>query len=258
MDRAKQIWEDYGENDAYFAVATFDDFRRGNLDDAAKERFFESGRSHVERIWSEFEGGFNVKLAPKRALDYGCGVGRVLIALAKRCDRVVGVDISSSMLAETAKNCAERSVSNVELSTTDEFIGASSAKYDFVHSFIVLQHVEPAIGLDMIRTILDRLETGGFGMLHVTFFDRTETFKKMRSRIYRDVPLVHRILSGLQGKKSPFMPIYEYDLNVVFRVLEENSCGECVVRFSDHGLLGALIFFRKENDDRALTKENGW
>src|SRR5258708_1245707 len=114
MDRAKQIWENLGQNDPYFAVSTFDDFRRGRLDDAAKEKFFQSGREHVGWLWSEIERGFGISFSPGRSLDYGCGVGRVLIPLAEKSRSVVGVDISQAMLEEARKNCSEHDVANAE------------------------------------------------------------------------------------------------------------------------------------------------
>lgn len=245
MDRAKQIWEDLGETDAYFAVSTCDDFRKRNLDEAAKEKFFQSGEEHVERLWDEIEKGFGIKFNPGHALDYGCGVGRVLLALAEKCEKVTGVDISQSMLNETRKNCSERDLKNVQLKNADEFLTANSEKFDFVHSYIVLQHIDPKVGNEIIRKTVETLEINGVGMVHVTFFDQADANTKFRSRVYRDVPFVHELLSAIRGKVSRFMPMYEYDLNRVFRILHENGCGEIFVRFSDHGFLGAMIFFRR-------------
>lgn len=245
MDRAKQIWEDLGETDAYFAVATFEEYRKGNLDQAAKERFFQSGRGHVEGLWSEIERGFGIEFKPAMGLDYGCGVGRVLIALAEKCGNVKGVDISQSMLDETRKNLAERGLKNVELQNADEFLLADGDSYDFVHSYIVLQHVDPKIGTEIVRKMVEQLTTDGVGMVHVTFFDNADAGTKLRSRVYRDVPLVHDLISAIRGKRSDFMPMYEYDLGVIFGILKGNGCDEVFVRFTDHGFSGAMIFFRK-------------
>lgn len=245
MDRAKKIWEDHGANDAYFAVATYEEFRKGNLDAAAKEKFFQSGKDHVERLFSEMEKGFGIALRPARVLDYGCGVGRVLIPLADKCETVTGVDISQSMLDETRSNCSERRIENVILENADDFFAANSQRYDFVHSYIVLQHILPKTGEEIISKMVERLEVDGVGMVHITFFDRADAITRFRSRLYRDVPFVHRLLSRVRGKSASFMPMYEYDLNHVLRLLMQNGCGDVFVRFSDHGSLGALIFFRK-------------
>lgn len=246
MSRAKETWEHLAVTDAYYAVATFDKFRRANLDTAAKEDFFQTGSDHVDQIWNEIESGFGMCLQPHRALDYGCGVGRILIPLAERCEAVVGVDISPTMLDETRENCAERNITNIELQTAADFYATENETYDFVHSYIVLQHIEPKIGNHVIRKMIEHLQSGGVGMLHVTYFDPSPPARKLRFRIYRDMPIVHKALNAIRGKKEPLMPMYEYDLRLIFKMLHENGCGSTFVRFSDHGWLGALLFFRKE------------
>jgi SAM-dependent methyltransferase len=42
----------------------------------------------------------------RRVLDLGCGIGRMLPALAQHCAHVVGLDISERMLAEAKQRCA--------------------------------------------------------------------------------------------------------------------------------------------------------
>lgn len=245
MDRARQIWEELGEKDAYFAVSTFDEFRDGNLDAAAKERFFQSGRDHVKKVWNEIEQHFGIELKPERSLDYGCGVGRVLIPLAEKSQRVVGVDISQAMLDEAKKNCEERGIGNIELVNSDAFMNAESYRYDFVHSFIVFQHIAPTIGLEIIRKMLQSLNDGGVGMIHVTFRSSSSGTRAFRARVYRDFPFVHRMVGFIRGTKEQFMPMYEYDLNSVFQIFDENGCGDRFTKETDHGFKGAMIFFRK-------------
>lgn len=245
MDRARQIWEELGEKDPYFAVSTFDEFREGNLDAAAKERFFQSGHDHVEKVWNEIEQHFGIELKPERSLDYGCGVGRVLIPLAEKSKNIVGVDISQAMLAEAQKNCEERGIENIELVDSGTFMNAEADRYDLVHSFIVLQHIAPRIGLEIIRGMLSRLQEGGVGMIHVTFRDSSPRSRALRARVYRDLPFVHRVVGLIRGTKEQLMPMYEYDLNSVFQIFDENGCGETFIRFTDHGFKGAMLFFRK-------------
>lgn len=93
MDREKKVWEEYGANDAYWAVVTLDEFRDSNLDAKAKDVFFKSGYEHVAGVWQAIEERLGIELRPQRALDYGCGVGRLLVPLSERCASVTGVDI---------------------------------------------------------------------------------------------------------------------------------------------------------------------
>ncbi len=49
-------------------------------------------------------------------LDLGCGIGRVASAIAPRVRSVLGVDVSSAMIAEAERRCA---VANVRFATVD-------------------------------------------------------------------------------------------------------------------------------------------
>src|SRR5687768_1096526 len=92
MNKGKEIWDSYATDEAYFAVLSEDRFRRGNLDAEAKMEFFASGHEHISMVYAALEEAFDFDLKPTRGLDYGCGVGRLLIPLAERCEAVVGVD----------------------------------------------------------------------------------------------------------------------------------------------------------------------
>lgn len=248
MSKAKDIWEDYGVNDAYFAVSTFDKFRSSNIDDKARAEFFDSGHIHVDEIWGELERSFDTQVHSKRAVDYGCGVGRILLPMAGRCEQATGVDISSAMLDETRRNADAMGVDGVRLQTVDEFCAADDDTYDLVHSYIVLQHINPAIGYRIIRTLLERLEPGGFGMLHVTFTDPSSAFQRLRFKIYRDVPGIHRLMNMVRGIKERLMPMYEYDRDRVLELLAVHGCEVSSIKDTDHGFMGGMIFFRKRAD----------
>src|SRR5277367_1629330 len=96
-------WEEWGRRDPYFGVLTHPRFRRANLTEAAKSEFFESGRLHVEYVMQVVRKHIDADFTPKRALDFGCGVGRILIPLAQVTQEVVGVDVSPSMLHEAKR-----------------------------------------------------------------------------------------------------------------------------------------------------------
>jgi len=248
MSKTKDIWEDYAETEAYFAVSTHDKFRSSNIDDDAKAEFFESGQQHIDEIWADLERNFNIEIKPTIALDYGCGVGRLALPLAERCANVIGVDISATMLMETKRNAEERGFKNIRVQNADEFWDAEADTYDFVHSYIVLQHIKPVIGYQIVEKIVGRLKNGGCGMLHFTFADGSSAFRRLRFRIYRDVPGVHGFLNWIRGKRERLMPMYEYDRERVLQILHKSGCCEMFFRETVHGFLGAMIFFRKSSD----------
>ena len=78
----------------------------------ARREFFESGEADVDHLF-QLIGGFS----PADALDFGCGVGRMTLALAKRVKRVVGVDIAPQMLALARRNAEEAGTANARCFT---------------------------------------------------------------------------------------------------------------------------------------------
>jgi SAM-dependent methyltransferase len=132
LRRARRLLRDYG------AVSTRSD--DGELVGERRERFFEKGYKQVARLANEIETHTGVTLESRRALDFGCGRGRMAIPLAERCAHVYGVDISQGALREADEHAKRLNVSNVEWLETDKLAGLSG-RYDLVVSFWVFQHV---------------------------------------------------------------------------------------------------------------------
>ncbi|MHB1267524.1 MAG: class I SAM-dependent methyltransferase [Acidithiobacillus ferriphilus] len=80
---------------------------RKNFSAEHKREFFASGVAHMEAVFSTVRRRMDAGFTVKRALYFGCGVGRLLIPLARVADEVTGVDVSDAMLEEVRKNCAE-------------------------------------------------------------------------------------------------------------------------------------------------------
>ena len=55
------------------------------------------------------------ELRPAVAVEFGCGVGRIVVPLAGRCERAIGVDIAAGMLEEARVEAARRGRANLEL-----------------------------------------------------------------------------------------------------------------------------------------------
>lgn len=248
MSRNQDVWEYYGEKDPYFGVRTIGEMRNDALDDGGRSDFFESGEAYVSRVWDELRANFESGFSPVRSLDFGCGVGRVALPIARRSRQTVGVDISDGMLEEARKNAAAFGIDNIEFVKADEALSRLSGTFDFVHSFVVFQHIKPAIGMRIVSRLVDLLSDEGFGALHFQYASSGATRQeRLRYRIYRDIPGVYALRNLVLGrKKEPLMPMYSYDLNDLMLMLQKSGCHRCQVRFSDHGVEGALILFQKK------------
>lgn len=246
MVEKDKVWEFYGEKNPYFGVATIDKFKGENLTNTAKDEFFQTGEIHIQRIWKEIEESFVKNFKPKNAMDFGCGVGRLVLPLASRCENVVGVDISPQMIEEARKNCTERGFKNINFALSDDNLSKVEGNFDLIHSFIVFQHINPEIGEIIFKKMIEKLSAGGIGILQFTFNHRADKASIYRFKMYRDFPFVYRLRNLFTSQKNePLMPMYEYNLNRLFLILKDNDCHKSIVRFSFHGFDGVVIFFQK-------------
>jgi SAM-dependent methyltransferase len=224
-DRATRDWNTLGETQPYFAVLTEDRFLREQMSDADREAFFASGEADIAQIFDLI--GF----APKSALDFGCGVGRLTRALAKRVDRVAGVDAAESML-----RLARENVPNARFSTT-----IPNDRFDLIVSLIVFQHIPVRRGEALLNELLEHL--GGVAAIHFTFRRPGSSLRRVARQIRARVPLVHRIAQRIRGERPmPYMQMNEYDLDRVLTIIRGHGCGEPRLVPTNHGgIEGAIV-----------------
>jgi SAM-dependent methyltransferase len=236
-------WEDWGRRDPYFAVLTDPKFRRNNLTEAAKKEFFDSGRIHVDHVMRVIRRHVDTEFAPKRALDFGCGVGRVLIPWAEVAQEVVGLDVSPSMLQEAKRNCEERGISNVQLLASDDEMSLVTGVFDLIHSFIVFQHIPIDRGRAIFFKLLQHLKPGGVGALQLTYskrhFASTYGIDPTDPRSRGTIPK-----SG--DKVDPEMQMNPYNVNELLFLMQSQGIVQFHTEFVDHGgEFGLFFFFQK-------------
>lgn len=244
---AERTWRPLGERDPYFAVCNEPQYRAGTLDAAARAEFFASGEQHVAWVDAFVRSTVAPNFAPRRALDFGCGVGRLTLPLGNRAAEVVGCDVSVGMLAEAERNRAEAGLSNVRFARSDDQLGDVTGTFDFIHSFIVFQHIPTARGLAIAAALVDRLRPGGVGALHFTYRRAAPAWRRAVHHLRRAVPGVNAVVNLAQRRPvdEPMFPMYEYPLHALFDLVTARGCGRVHVAFTDHGgHLGALLVFR--------------
>ena len=187
----------------------------------------------------------NADLALERVLEYGCGVGRLLIPVGRRAKSVVGVDVSPSMLAEARRNCNEFGMHNVELTATHEFATIEGG-FDLVYSIAVLQHVPRRMGEQIIAKLVGLLRPGGVGAVNVVL--RANRQLALFNAIMR-WPLAHNVLNILRGRKwaYPYMQMNVYDVNRLMLILRDHEVQEVRVKLGPPfgGFEFCTIFFRR-------------
>lgn len=135
----RATWERLAYLDPYWATVNRPAWRRNR---AALDEFFAGGRELVERQLTRV-AEICPDLRRERALDFGCGVGRLSAALAGRFGEVVGVDISERMIALARAHHAGVAGLSFVRNTRDDLQVFPTGGFDLVYSLISLQHVSP-------------------------------------------------------------------------------------------------------------------
>ena len=251
MKSNQKTWEKLGELAPYHSVLVAEQFKPENLSAENLAAFFDSGQEHLTRLM-EVIYEFRPQFKPRTTVDFGCGVGRVTVPLAKISSQVLAVDVSESMLEEAKKNCAERDVGNVSFMTTAEFLRLPDRSANFVHSFIVLQHIPPASGYQLVEKLISILEVDGIGAIHLTFGDSRPALRRLFSRMKANIPGATQ-LSNLLRRRSlnyPAMQMYAYSLDRIFRMLHNHGCQKVIPHVSKHGEhLGVFLIFEKSRQE---------
>jgi len=245
-----QEWAAWGKAHPYYGVITDPQYRGATLSAEVKHKFFESGREHIDEMLRACQLHFG-SVSTERTLDFGCGVGRLVLPLAKQSKQAVGIDISDGMLKEARLNAAEMHIDNVMFFKTLADIPADIGRFSFINTFIVLQHIPPKKGYELIRELLARLELGGCAAIHVTYargkYPKTLGYRPLLARLAQFVRLpLQRLRRRLLGG-DPQMLMREYDLNKVLFLVQKIGVKVGGLRFTDHkNAFGVILFLKRE------------
>jgi len=156
IERMRLDWDRRAREDACYYAA----FGRRHQPDG---EFLASAAETVATLASEF-----VRLPPaagpssRRALEIGCGPGRLMLPLGAHFGEIHGIDISEEMAVRARRNLRGIPHAHVHV-TSGDGLGIFAAEYfDFIYSYIVFQHIpDPAIVLNYLREARRTLKTGG-------------------------------------------------------------------------------------------------
>jgi SAM-dependent methyltransferase len=134
LDRVERTWNQLGEENPMWAVLT-------TREDWDEEEFFRTGQEEIDEVLA-----YARSLGPLgggRALDFGCGLGRLTRALAGSFESAVGVDIAESMIEGARQLNAEIANAEFVLNQRSDLSAFEDGTFDFVYSNITLQHMPP-------------------------------------------------------------------------------------------------------------------
>ncbi len=138
MEKSTQSsWEQWGRLDPLWAIITIDgkEFGRWDLDE-----FFNTGHETIHSLWST-ASELGLPHATRRALDFGCGVGRLTRALGEHVDQVIGLDVAPSMIRLAHEYNAEQGNLTFLIHDDTDLHRFEDGRFDVVCCLLVLQHL---------------------------------------------------------------------------------------------------------------------
>jgi SAM-dependent methyltransferase len=157
LDDLQRHWNEWGRRDPYWAIISRPD-RRGNRWDL--DEFLQTGVDEIDEILAWLVE-LRVAVKPGRALDFGCGVGRLTQALARTFAECDGVDIAPSMIerAEVLNQFGDRC--HYHVNDRDDLSLFADGVFDLIYSDIVLQHIAPEFSARYVREFTRVLAPAG-------------------------------------------------------------------------------------------------
>ena len=189
-DQQAQDWNELAQLDPYWVILTAADKRFGGWD---SDEFFAIGTVEVAAMMERFER-LGHPAQRERALDFGCGLGRITRALAQHFDEAVGVDISEDMVRRAQELNADVPGASFVVNVASDLARFDDAAFDLVFSSIVLQHVPDRSAIEgYVAEFCRVVRPGGLVMFqlpsHIPAIYRTQ----WRRRLY----------GGLRRRRSP-------------------------------------------------------
>ena len=146
-----------GKRDPLWAILMWNDKKDNKWD---PDEFFETGKQETKEVM-QYVAKLGLLQQRGRALDFGCGAGRLTQALATYFESVVGIDIAPSMvkLAKRYNRFGARCLYYVN--GADNLRVFPDQEFHFIYSNIVLQHMRPDYAKSYIREFLRVLKPQG-------------------------------------------------------------------------------------------------
>jgi SAM-dependent methyltransferase len=180
----QKLWDALGRTDPLWAVLT-DPSKKGNR--WRLDEFFQTGGREISSLMAHVDA-LGVDLSRKRALDFGCGVGRLSQALVEHFEEVRGVDIAPSMIARAEEYNRYGPRCRYHLNDTGDLSLFSDDTFDLVYSNITLQHIPPPFAAAYIDELVRVLAPRGLLIFQLPSGPAPEISRRPKERLKSVLP----------------------------------------------------------------------
>lgn len=134
LERMRADWDEFAREDANYYVA----FGRKGQDE---EEFFATAADEVRSLREELHRLEPAPAAERRALEIGCGPGRLMRPMSRHFSEIHGVDVSGEMVRLARQRLRDIPNARVHLTAGADLAALPDTYFDFVYSYAVFQHI---------------------------------------------------------------------------------------------------------------------
>ena len=230
---AQKNWDLFGKIDPLGSILTVKG-KKWEVDE-----FFRTGEKEISGLMKRL-GSIGLTIGQKKALDFGCGIGRLTQALAPYFKEVRGVDIAPSMINLAQSHNKHGNRCQYYVNRGDDLRIFPDKSFDLILSKITLQHIEPVYGKNYIKEFVRVAKPGGiivFQMPSAPVLQETKSIgikDRVRSlmpeswlNIYRKIKLRRKPVTEMYGmSRKEIEDLLEKCGAKLIDVRQDQSAGE--------------------------------
>jgi SAM-dependent methyltransferase len=163
LNELQKNWDQFGQCDPMWAILTVPGKENHGWD---APEFFETGEKEIASTL-EHARRLGRPSTWQVALDFGCGIGRLTQALARRFSQCHGIDIAPSMIEAARRYNRYGSRCEYHVNAAEDLNWIPGRSIDFIYSNIVLQHMRPEYIKKYIAEFLRILTPTGLAIFQV-------------------------------------------------------------------------------------------
>ncbi len=204
--RMRAEWNERAAEDAHYYVA----YGARDQDDDA---FFATAADVVRGLEAELKrlpGGHTLS---RRALEIGCGPGRLMKPMSRHFGEIHGIDVADAMIQRAVRNLRDVPHAFPRAASGSDLRDYSDDSFDFVYSYAVFQHIpQREVVLSYLRDVVRVLKPGGIARLQINGLpphqDEYTTWSGVRfsgDEIREFTRAAHIDLLALDGEQTQYM-----------------------------------------------------
>lgn len=211
LSHLEKHWDEFGKRVPHWAL----------LEQPDKwNEFYRTGEEDIGWVLSSVR---SLGLTPRgaKALDFGCGVGRLTQALANHFEMVCGVDISPAVIELAEKYNRKGDKCRFYANDKPDLRLFEDASFDFIYTLITLQHLEPQYIKEYLKEFIRLLVPQG-----ILAFQLPTGYTSPVKQFVRSVtpmPLLNLYRWARYRDVFPRMEMYGMRMGVVKRLLAQNG-----------------------------------